>query len=242
MSRSNNTEVINPSVRWFEWNGEKGNLRYYDKDSKTNIEIPLPFQFIVLDQLSTVKGWHDASESGIYANEIRDTKKERLFVKSFKGGEIAEGFYSDIKDRIKANGAHFVSNIYIAFKNTDNVFYIGSLQFKGAALNSWAEFRNKNRKAIMEKAVIIHSSVEGKKGKVTFYTPDFKLNEISAGTQEVAIELDKELQEYLTTYLQRKPLTEQVESKYTPDQEQQMLSKQHEEMILSQEEINDLPF
>ena len=98
MSRSNPQEHLsNPAVRWFEWNGEKGVIRFYDKDAKTNVDVPLPFTFLLLDQLATVRGWHDASASGIYANEVRDTTKDTLVVKSFKGGTIAEGLYKDIK-------------------------------------------------------------------------------------------------------------------------------------------------
>ena len=31
MSRSNNTELINPAKRFYEWNGDKGGFRYFDK-------------------------------------------------------------------------------------------------------------------------------------------------------------------------------------------------------------------
>ena len=38
MSRSNPTDnTPNPAVRWFEWNGEQGGIRYYDKDKKTQL-------------------------------------------------------------------------------------------------------------------------------------------------------------------------------------------------------------
>lgn len=209
MSRSNNTELVNPSVRWFEWSGSKGIVEYYDKTEEKKVEVSLPFTFIVLDQLATVKGWHDPSESGIYSNEVRDTTKQPLVVKSFKGGLIADGFYRDIKDRVKANGGHFVSNIYIAFKDKD-VFYIGSIQFKGAALNSWAEFRNKNRKEIMSKAVTIIGTDTGQKGSITFLNPVFGLKDISDNTNNIAIDLDKELQDYLNKYLEKIPVKEQI--------------------------------
>ena len=77
MSRSNpNTGSSNPSTRWHEWAGDKGILKYYDKAQAATVEVPLPFTFILLDETATVKGWHDASESGIYANEVRDTRQE----------------------------------------------------------------------------------------------------------------------------------------------------------------------
>lgn len=243
MSRSNNTEIINPANRWFEWSGNKGNLKYYDKDAKINVEVSLPFTFIVLDQLATVKGWHDPSDSGIYSNEVKDTTKDPIVVKAFKGGVIAEGFYRDIKDKVKSNGGHFVANIYIAYKDKD-IFYIGSIQFKGAALNSWADFSKRNRKDIMQKAVVIEGFETGQKGSVKYTTPKFGLKEISAGTQEVAIDLDKELQEYLTLYLQRKPVSEQIENKSTSEQSAGDLSvgEPSQETPWQNELNDDLPF
>jgi hypothetical protein len=125
MSRSNPTDGIrNPATRWFEFASgvDGGFVRYYDKDAEK--QVPLgdaenggTFTFILLDELATVKGWHDASESGIFANEIRDTRQDTLVVKSFKGGELASGLYASIKDRIVAVGGHYVASCYIAYKD-----------------------------------------------------------------------------------------------------------------------------
>jgi hypothetical protein len=141
MSRSNPSENSNPNpaVRWFEWNGEKGLVRYYDKELKQNVDVGTEFRFILLDQLGSVRGWHDASDSAIYSNEVKDTRQETLIVKSFKGGTLAEGIYRDIKDRANSVGGQFVANCYIAFKH-GNGLAIGSLRFKGAALGAWMEF------------------------------------------------------------------------------------------------------
>ncbi len=80
MSRSNPNENgnPNPSTRWFEWNGEHGLVRYYDKQAEQQVEVGDDFTFMLLDQLGTVKGWHDASDSGIYANEVKDTRQDVL--------------------------------------------------------------------------------------------------------------------------------------------------------------------
>ena len=111
MSRSNPSENSNPNpaVRWFEWNGEKGLIRYYDKDAKQNVDVALPFTFLLLDQLGSVRGWHDASESGIYSNEVKDTRQDVLIVKAYKGGVLAEGIYKDIKDRVNNQGGQLVA-------------------------------------------------------------------------------------------------------------------------------------
>ena len=204
MSRSNPQEHLsNPAVRWFEWNGEKGLVRYYDKDAKQNVDIPLPFTFILLDELASVRGWHDPSQSGIYSNEVRDTTQELLLVKSFKGGIIAEGKYKDIKLVVNNAGGAYVASCYIACKGTDGQYYIGSIRMKGAALGAWMEFRKANRADIYKKAIKISGFTEGKKGKVVYRMPEFALNSVSADAEAMAVKLDRELQEFLCGYLKK---------------------------------------
>lgn len=204
MSRSNPTDnTPNPSTRWHEWQGENGVVRYYDKEKKENITVKLPFTFILLDETATVKGWHDASDSGIFSNEVRDTRAETLVVKAFKGGILAEGFYANIRDRVGAQGGHFTTNLYIGYKDSNGNLAIGSLQLKGAALNSWVEFKKANRQDIYKKAVKINGYVEGKKGKITFRTPTFAIAEIAEKTNTEAVALDSILQHYLKGYFSR---------------------------------------
>lgn len=205
MSRSNPTEhLANPAARWFEWNGEHGTVRYYDKDEKKNVDVALPFTFLLLDELASVRGWHDASDSGIYSNEVKDTRTDILVVKSFKGGTLAEGLYKDIKDRVNSMGGDFNAACYVGFKNGGDGLGIGHLRFKGAALGAWMEFRKANRGALYSKAIDVTGYTEGKKGKVTFRVPTFKSRDISRETNEAAMALDKELQAFLASYFDRK--------------------------------------
>lgn len=205
MSRSNPNEngTPNPAAKWFEWNGENGTVRYYDKEAKQKVEVGSDFTFLLLDQLGSVRGWHDASESGIYSNEVKDTRQEPLIVKSFKGGTLAEGIYRDIKDRVNSLGGQFVANCYIAFKNGGNKLAIGSLRFKGAALGSWMEFCKAHKSDLYAKAIRINGFTEGKKGKVIFRVPVLSVKDISAESNDAAVALDQELQEFLAGYFKR---------------------------------------
>lgn len=204
MSRSNPTvDNPNPSSRWFEWNGEDGIVRWYDKQAKKNVPVKLPFTFILLDRLGTIKGFHEKSKSGIYSNEVRDTRAEPLVVKSFEGGPIASGIYADIKDRVHTAGGAFTVNCYIAYKGDDKELRIGAIQFKGAALGEWFEFEKKNRKDIYTKAVKITGFEEDKKGKIVFRTPVFELTDVADETNGQAVALDKVVQEYLDGYFKR---------------------------------------
>jgi len=193
----------NPATRWFEWNGEHGAISYYDKDAKKSIEVPMPFTFILLDELGSVRGWHDASSSGIYSNEVKDTRQDTLVVKAFKGGTLVEGLYRDIKDRINTLGGSFHANCYIAFKSQAGELLIGAIRFKGATLGAWMDFRKDNRKDFYKKAIKMDGFVEGKKGRIVYRVPKFSMLDISPESIALAIELDKTLQEFLSGYLSR---------------------------------------
>lgn len=204
MSRSNpHVNAPNPAVRWFEWNGEHGTVRYYDREAKQNVDMPLPFTFLLLDELASVRGWHDASSSGIYSNEVRDTRADILVVKAFKGGTLAEGLYKEIKDRANAVGGQFVANCYIAFKQNGGLA-IGSLRFKGAALGAWMEFRKTHRGELYDAAVNITGYTEGKKGRIVFRVPTFEVKSVSSDTNRQAVGLDKALQSWLDGYFDRR--------------------------------------
>jgi len=204
MSRSNPTEnAPNPSERWFEWNGAEGHFRYYDKEKKERVDLAPDFIFILLDRLVSVRGWHEASESGIVSNEVRNTKEEPIAVRSFKGGLIAAGLYSDIRERIIAAGAHFTTTLYCAWKDETGKLKMGAVQLKGAALSAWFEFEKANRKAVWEQAIRVKGSKADKKGNVQFRTPIFSLVKVSEETNKEATFLDMGLQEYLKGYFER---------------------------------------
>jgi hypothetical protein len=213
MSRSNPTESIkNPSTRWFEWNGQAGVVKYYDKKAKdkngelgANVAVPLPFTFIYLDSLSGVGGFNKGSNASIYSNEIRDTRYDAMDVRVQGGQTIALGLYADIKERVKAFGGKFTKSIYIAFKDGTGALQIGCLRLKGAALGSWSEFYDVNQKAIEQgsNAVCISGTEDGKNGSVIYKTPVFSLREISEPSAAAAMELDTKLQTFLSGYLAR---------------------------------------
>lgn len=240
MSRSNPQQnQPHPCTRWHEWNGEHGTVRWYNKETKENVQVPLPFTFMVLDRLATVKGWHDASDSGIYANEVRDTTREPLVVKAFKGGQLAQGFYREIKDRVGNMGGYYVANIYLAYKELD-VLHIGSIQFKGSALRAWMDFEKENRSEIWEQAVQIIGSVEGKKGKVVFKTPVFKIAKLSKESDEAAKKLDVTLQTYLDEYLKRNVKEQTTEAQ--PDAPEESQARPTEEYLPPEDDGDSIPF
>ena len=202
MSRSNPTQnTRNPSTRWLEWHGSKGNLNYWDKEAKKKVVVEIPFTFLLLDEVATVKGFHEPSQSGVFANEVRDTRQETLLVKSFEGGEIASGLYANIRDRVKAHGGYFQSSCYIAYKDGDTL-KIGNIGWNGAALQAWSEFK-KHTNGLYESAVTLAGFEDRTKGATKYRIPKFVLKPVGAETNEQAVKLDAELQTFFKEYFGR---------------------------------------
>jgi len=210
VSRSNPTERLqNPANKFFNWDGNDGVVFHYDKDAKVNVPHEGVFTFILLDELATIKGWHDPSNTGIYSNEVKDTRQEVLVVRNFAKETLAEGVYKSIKDKVVAAGGKYCASLYIAYKDGDEL-KIANLSLKGAGFGPWLEFAKNNRGQIYKKAICISGTKEGKKGKVVFQMPEFTLKDISEETNEQANELDRQLQVYMKSYLAQ-PKARQVD-------------------------------
>jgi hypothetical protein len=218
MSRSNPSaeRQPHPAELWLEWRGSAGSFRYYDKEKEENRIVTLPFKFIVLDQLSTIRGYSKRAKQGIFANEIRDTRAERLSVRFYNGNTIADGFYGEIKDRVLVNGGHFVCNCYIAYKDGSGL-KLGAIQFQGCSLGPWFEFVKVNREALLKQAVIVKDTKRNDTGEIKFIEPIFSLADVSPESDEKAKALDIKLQEYLKGYFSR-TRTEQVVPPKTGEQ------------------------
>lgn len=195
MSRSNNADLKNPAAQFFKWLGSGGQLSWWDKEAKENVNVPLPFQFMILDKLVTIAGYSDEDKSGIWSNEIRNTRDEILTVRT-KNGIKREGLYGDVKS---VTGAKFCQSVYIAYYDENKQLTIGNLKLWGCAVSSWIEFAK--GKDIYKGAIGITGSTEGKKGATTYFSPVFEQKEnVSPDANIKAMELDGVLQEYLNSY------------------------------------------
>ena len=203
MSRSNpNEELVNPCKHWFQWDGDKGGFKSYDKETKKNVSIPLPFRFLYLDSLITVTGYNEPEGVGYYSNEVRDIK-DVMTVRSKNGIEMT-GNWEQIKEKMSAKGADFCQSVYIAFYE-GKTLVLGNIKMKGAALGPWFDFRKANN--VMDIGISVKEMKEGKKGKVVYQMPVFSVLDIKPATNELAIEIDKPLQEYLKAYLAKNKST-----------------------------------
>lgn len=199
MSRSSKS-IENPARRFFKWKGKTGELAYWDKErgeSGENVIVPLPFTFLVLDELSTIRGFCKQDDSGFWSNEVKSTTKQPLTVRT-KAGIKETGLYRDLKTK----GIKYAKSVYIAFRDENKQLHIGNIAFVGASLSAWIDFTKKNN--VRKGAVTIRgASDELTNGDTRYYEPVFYYSpKVSDEAEEAALELDRELQEYLRGYFQ----------------------------------------
>lgn len=202
-----------------EWKSEKKLFEHWDREQEKNVATKLPFKFLTLMELHTVKGWHDNSESGIYANEVKFIGQEELTVKSFKGGLIAKGLYKEIKDDVKNAGGHYTKSVYVMLEDGS----IANIQMKGSVVKEWGDFTQKTRSRLPDEWVIIKDFESRKKGRIEFTVPTFQFDKsLNAKAGKLADESYGILEEYMKVYKgsdntpEAKPVTDDED--YIPNQ------------------------
>lgn len=194
------TGTSTPVTKYLNWKSNDKAFSYYDKEQGKNVLVELPIKFLFLEHYHTVKGWNDASESGIYSNEVYSIGKEELSVKAFKGGEIGKGLYKEIKENIKNAGAVYHRSVYGMLPDGELV----NFQLKGSGVKAYSDFYNDNNHLLDNQWIEINEAKDGKKGAVKFSTPDFKVGgNITKAEDKLAIESASLLQGYMDSYFGR---------------------------------------
>ena len=163
------TQTTNPVTKFLNWKSNDQAFSYYDKQKGENVKVELPIKFLFLEHYHTVKGWNDASESGIYSNEVYAISKEPLTVRAFKGGEIANGLYKDNKEKIKNAGGVYHRSVYAMLPDGELV----NFQLKGIGVKAYSDFYNENNHLLDNQFIEVNEVVEGKKGSIKFSSPFF---------------------------------------------------------------------
>lgn len=163
------TKSANPAKYFLEWKSDDKCLGFYDKEKAANVPLKLPFQFLVLKQLHTVRGFNEKTNSGLYANDVENISEQVLTVRSHKDGIVATGLYKDIKEKIVNEGGVYCKSIYIMSKKGELL----NLQLKGAPGYAWGEFIKKDVKRLGTEWVTITDFTSEKKGKVEYSIPVF---------------------------------------------------------------------
>lgn len=161
----------NPAEKFLEWSSQNKCLKYYDKEAEENKLIKLPFTFLYLAERTTVRGFDDKDQTGIYSNEVKYLTEE-LEVKNFKGKEIAKGIWKDISAEVDRAGGRFAKSIYCMTKKGTLI----NLNLNGGSIGEWFEFTKKSKRRLPDEWVTITDVEERKKGATTYYVPVFKYN------------------------------------------------------------------
>ena len=215
----------NPATKFLQWKSEEKIFSYYDKSTGENIPVPLPFKFVILEHYHTVKGWNDATESGIYANEVLNIGSEPITVKAFKGkGNIADGLYKENKHNINAAGGHYARSIYAVTQDKEII----NISLKGSAVSSYSDFINEHGDYNFDKYWIeVNNAEDRKKGKVKFSVPIFTKGSPITKREDL-MPFANTLQEYMLEYTgDKKTVTDRENSevdKYESNQEEDDLA------------------
>lgn len=223
MSTSNRRQAFaqpqsNPATKFLSWKSNEKCFSYYDKDKEENVSVPLPFKFLVLDELASVKGWSDSLGGNIISNEVKFISKETITAKCYhKNGkgekvttEIAKGIYKEIKEKVNSAGAKYHKSIYVMLEDGT----LANIQLKGAAVQKWGEFTQRTKNRLPDEWVVVEKAVDGKKGGVKFTTPEFKfLCSLTDDEMSLADDVFNVLEAYLKTYLAKsEPVVDVLET------------------------------
>jgi hypothetical protein len=245
MSKSN-PRLTNPASKFIEFKGDSGQFFYFDKETEQKTEVKMPIYFVVLDELSAIKGFNEKHKCGIYSNEIRSIKDDILNVKTFKGGVQIVGKYNDIKDAALREGGKFCKSVYVMLITGKDKYELANFQFHGASFGAWMD-----KKFNVEKfAIAIEETSQDKKGNVTYTFPVFTKKNLSPDIDKAAIEMDRQLQVYLASYLNQQieekisdtEVIENKETEFYPDEHWDNLKVKRNEEKLNMDDSEDLPF
>jgi hypothetical protein len=176
-------ESQNPTEKYLKWKSNDKSFTYWDKTNEKEVTVSLPFKFVFLQHYHTVKGWHDASGSAIYSNEVYQIGKQPMMVRSYKGGDIVSGIYKDIKPKVNQSGGVYHRSIYVMLEDGSLV----NLSIKGAVVKEWSDFYDFHKNIVDNKWIEVNEALDQKKGSVKYSTPKFTIGEgLDANTVKAA--------------------------------------------------------
>lgn len=195
--KSQESKSSNPTTKYLEWKSNDKSFEYYDKEAGQKVKVELPLKFVFIDHYHTVKGWNDASESGIWANEVYYIGSEPMTVRAFKGGEIASGLYKDIKPKVQQAGGHYRRSIYVMLEDGS----LANISIKGAVVKEWSDFMNESKDPVKTQWIEVAEAKDQKKGSVKYTTPRFTLGKsLTAKDSSAADNITSQLQDYMDGY------------------------------------------
>ena len=174
--RRDNGRVERPCSKYVEWNGgkTKGYFSYYDKEAKQNVKFDFQ-DVIILDNTSfNVSGYCKTRKAGIWSNEVQSINQPmRVSYFNRQREVLAEGAYSEIKDRAKSAGGKYTRCLY-ALKGDEMIH----IQINGSALGPWIEQIESRPDSFFETKFVklAKSELSGNPDGVEFQVPEFEFH------------------------------------------------------------------
>lgn len=221
----------NPAEIFVEWSSKKQCFTYYDKEKKENVNLKLPFTFLYLAERTTVKGFDNQDEIGIYSNEVKYLTEE-MQVKNFNGKEIAKGLWENISGNVKNRGGKFAKSVYAMTKKGTLI----NIALYGSSIGEWFEFTKKSKSRLPDEWITVKTFEERKKMGNTYYVPIFEYNK--SLTDEEGKLADEAYQIFEDFETEPSPRKQEADS-YAPTRENSEVDKYQ---ATKEEEEDDLPF
>lgn len=201
-----NQGPVSPARFFCEWNSTEKCFTYYDKATKKNVLLPLPFTFLPLHEGYCIKGYSDPEKTSYVSNEVKIGDSDSLLiVRAYnnltKKNHVAMvGTYANIQDKIKSilGKSGFSRSFYIAIKGADEKMFIANLQINGSGATHWKEFAKTTN--IWSNAVQVKEFSNEKKGSNKYTAPVFNAVKIKPESDAEAAILQKEVLAYLEPY------------------------------------------
>mgnify|MGYP001140644670 CR=1 FL=1 len=219
-----------PAKKYLEWKSNDKSFEYYDSELKekllsegktedeikenklANVKVDLPLKFVFLQHYHTIKGWHDASKSKIWSNEVYYIGSETITVRSFgnkkdnlPAAEIATGIYKEMKPKIISAGGKYHRSVYVMLEDGT----IANISFKGAVVREWSDFFGDNQSLLDNQWIEVNTAKEQKKGSIKYSTPEFTLGKnLTAKESGMADDTALELKGYLDEYFRKEEVIE----------------------------------
>lgn len=200
----------NPAKFFASWDSTNKQFSFWDKTNKCDVPLPLPFAFIPLFKMVTLKGYNHKESKSYWSNEVKDISKEKFTVMSKHTGTKVittefVGLYADIKASIE-HRANYTESLYVGVKDSNGVLQLANLQLNTSALGPWINFVKAND--ISKIAVQVASFTNEKNGSVNFTSPVYTPLPVTPQVDAAAGVLQKQVKEYIATYLSQQAAKE----------------------------------
>lgn len=192
---------------------------YYDKEKEEDILVNMPISGTWLETAHSVTGFSKSMDKGIYSNAVRDLKETELTVKC---GDrvIAKGLYSDIKDKVKADGGKYCQDVYFLINGE-----VWRILFYGVGFKTWGNFFKRSTAKNNDVVAYDTTIVETELGE--YEAPLFKWIPTTQEDANVANKVyDDEIKPYFE-YIEMKPSDDKIAK---------------EKVVIDKEEVNNVEY